>query len=441
MKTIDQPDIGAKQRHFEPGTHSLLNPAELEVDLLCKGIRIDPSCVLQDDARQLARTRAGLGSGLELVIPGELKDLWVNVPVEEDFAVESPYLLVKENQFYFVRDAREPSLRYAVTIPPEPEWYARKTSKGIPMGRVGVLQGTYLGIYLSNSCGFWYHQPSLGCKYCTTGLNVGVNEVSYKDVDDVVEVAMAAKQESGNTFVHFNSGFHRGGSLELVAPYIKAVKERVGALIGVQLIPTTEHWKYDWLKDLGVNHFSFCYEFHNPEYFARYLPGKEKLVGQETFFRALEYTSKLMGRGACSGEIIAGVEPIEDTLAAIDYITSVGAFPTVCIFRPVIGAEMEKFPSPSYEDMRHVMQYMYESCKRNNIPIGMAPNIEVSLIVNPDDAKYLSPRNWSWRWYETKLQVGRWLAKPIFRRELRPRTIPIDGTEPKQYRPESTLGN
>jgi hypothetical protein len=60
-----------------------LNPCELEIDLFCKGMRIDPSCALENDARFITRTRAGLGSGLELVIPGSIKDVWVNVPVEE----------------------------------------------------------------------------------------------------------------------------------------------------------------------------------------------------------------------------------------------------------------------------------------------------------------------------------------------------------------------
>jgi len=414
-----------------------LNPAELEIDLFCKGIRIDPSCMLQADARFISRTRAGLGSGLELVIPGELKDVWVNVPVEEDFAQDSPYLLSKPGDQYLVVDERPPYLSYPVWIPPQPEWYTKKTSRGVLMSKVGVLQGTYLGIYLSNSCGFWYHQPSLGCKFCTTGLNVGVNEVAHKDIEDVVEVARAAKEESGNTFVHFNSGYQGSHSLEQVAPYVKAVKERVGALIGVQLIPTRELWQYDWLADLGANHFSFCYEFHNPQYFAGFLPGKEKLVGQKSFFEALEYASLKLGKGACSGEIIAGIEPIEDTLAAIDYITSVGAFPTVCIFRPVIGAEMEKFPPPGYDDMRAVMQYMYQACRKNNIPIGMAPNIEVSLIVNPDDAKYLAPRNPAWHWYELKLKALRLLARPYFRWQLRPRRIRVDAQDPSAYRPKA----
>jgi hypothetical protein len=399
-----------------------LNPCELEIDLFCKGMRIDPSCSLEQDARFITRTRAGLGSGLELVIPGPLKDVWVNVPVEEDFAQQSCYRLVLEGGHYFVVDERQ-DFRYPIRIPPEPAWYTRLTSRGTPMHKVGVLQGTYLGIYISNSCGFWYYSPPLNCRFCATGLNVGVNEVAVKHVEDVVEVARAAKEESGVTFVHFNSGYQTERDLDVAAPYVKAVKSRVGALIGLQLIPTLDFWKYDRLIDLGADHFSFCYEFHNPEYFAKFLPGKEKLVGQQTFLRALEYTAKKLGKGACSGEIIAGIEPLEDTLKAIDYITGIGAFPTVCIFRPTIGADMEHWPSPRYEDMLVVFRHLYEACRKNNIPFDVTPNIEVSLIVQPGDTRYLAPRNWGTRWYGLKMAVAKQLARPYFWWKRRPRPI------------------
>jgi len=404
-----------------------LNPCELEIDLFCNGIRLDPSCTLVEDARKVSRTRAGLGSGLEILIPGDRKDIWMNVPVEEDFARKSPYLLRKQGAEYLVQDERTGWL-YSVRIPVEPAWYSKRTTKGTEMGRVGVLQGTYLGIYISNSCLYWYSDPSQNCRFCTTGSNVGVNEVATKDVMDVVEVCQAAKEESGVTFVHFNSGYQAGRDLDQAAPFVKAVKEKVGALVGVQLMPTKDLWKYDWLIDLGADHFSFCYEFMNPEYFARYLPGKTNTVGQKSYFDALEYTSKKLGKGAVSGEIIAGVEPIEDTLRAIDYITGVGAFPTVCVFRPVIGSDMENHPSPKYEEMRVVFEHVYEACKRNAIPIGLAPNIEVSLICQPDDTRYLAKPSLSTWLYEARLSLMRRAARPIFRRKLKPHRIAADAT-------------
>jgi len=47
-----------------------LNPCELQIDLLCRGVELDASCRLEQDARGFSRTRAGLGSGLEMVLAG-----------------------------------------------------------------------------------------------------------------------------------------------------------------------------------------------------------------------------------------------------------------------------------------------------------------------------------------------------------------------------------
>jgi hypothetical protein len=67
------------------------NPALLKLDLYCKGARLDDSCFIEaDGGRKVLRTRAGLGSGLELILPG---GLWTNVPVSEPFAAASPYEL------------------------------------------------------------------------------------------------------------------------------------------------------------------------------------------------------------------------------------------------------------------------------------------------------------------------------------------------------------
>lgn len=404
------------------------NPGELQIDLFCHGLRLPEDPRLGADARPVARTRAGLGSGLELVIPGDLKDLWLNVPVEEDFVRSSPYALERAEGGWAAVDARNGE-RYPVRIPGEPAFYGERTSSGALMREVGVLQGTYLGVYVSNSCMYWYGDQARNCKFCTTGFNVGVNEVAVKNVDDVVEVAQRAKEESGVTFVHLNTGYQNGLGLKQLAPYVKAIKERVGALVGVQAVPPGDRqglWQYDWLRDLGTDHFSFCYEFHHPEWFARLCPGKEATVGQHAFFRALEYCQGKMPRGSCSGEIIAGVEPIESTLQAIDYITGLGAFPTVCIFRPVVGSDMEHYPSPRYEDMVAVMRAMYLACRKARIPIGAAPNIEVSLIVNPDDAQYLVERTLGFRLDRLRMALVRRLLAGHFRKAMRPRPVKAD---------------
>jgi hypothetical protein len=406
----------------------MLSPVELEIELFCRGVQIDPSCHTDEDARRIARTRAGLGSGLELVIPSPRKDIWMNVPVVEAFARRSPFSLQRAGG-YFVEDARS-GMHYSVEIPPEPDWYSRRTSTGIEMSRIGVLQGNYLGVYVSNSCLYWASTPSRACKFCTTGKNVGVTEQARKKVEDVVEVALAARDESGSIFTHFNTGYHFEDvdklepihGLRQCEPFVRAVRNRVGGFIGVQAhpVPRRKFAEYDALIAAGTDHFSFCYEFEDPEWFAQICPGKAETLGQKGFFDAMEYAVRKLGVGRVSGEIIAGVEPIEATKRGIDRIVDAGAFPTVCIFRPTVDSEMEHVSPPEPDAMKEVFAYLYEACRRVELPIGILP-IEVSLVVQPEEAAELVPTSLGTRYYETKLTAMRALARPYIAWKKRPR--------------------
>jgi hypothetical protein len=132
----------------------------------------------------------------------------------------------------------------------------------------------------------------------------------------------------------------------------------------------------------------------------------------------MDYCASRMPRGSVSGEIIAGLEPFDRTLAAIERITSVGAFPTVCLFRPTVGSAMENWPPPDYDDMRQVLAAVYDACRRHRVPIGLAPNLEVSLVVNPDDAALLVPRTPAMIAYEAWRRALRVAARPAFSRRM-----------------------
>jgi len=82
---------------------------------------------------------------------------------------------------------------------------------------------------------------------------------------------------------------------------------------------------------------------------------------------------------------------------------------------------MEDYPSPPYGDMREVMAHVYDACRRNWIPIGAAPNIEVSIVVNPDDAALLAPRTPGFYAFEAYRRSVRALARPLFSRRMRQR--------------------
>jgi hypothetical protein len=84
---------------------------------------------------------------------------------------------------------------------------------------------------------------------------------------------------------------------------------------------------------------------------------------------------------------------------------------------------MEQVPSPHYEDMLIVFRHLYEACRRNHIPIDVTPNIEVSLIVQPGDTRYLAPRTFASSLYHAEMALSRWLARPYFAWKMRPKAI------------------
>lgn len=403
------------------------NPGLLKLDLYCKGIRLDDSCFVEEDGgRPILRTRAGLGSGLEAVLPGEL---WTNIPVAEDFAKESPYLLKRVDQDYVIyrgSDAVAP-----IRLAGRPAWYDKLTSSGKPMRSVGTLQGTYLGVYPAKVCEYWVvgHDRAErdNCKFCSVGLNLGADDADEKSVQDVVETAIAAWKESGITYVDFNTGHYTGHTfLDILEPYIRRVKEETGVLIGVQTPPHPDLSRYEHLKEIGVNRVSFCFEIFDPDRFIEVCPGKHEAYGLKTYLNAVEHCAKLSdfrrpttSPWVSNGEIIAGLEDPQASIDAIDWLTEHNAIPTVCVFRPLKGTDYEHLSPPKTEDMIPVFRRLYDRCMERNLPIGLAPNIHVSLVMLPEECRYLADDPGRFRVKEWKLSMKKKAFRMLFDREQR----------------------
>lgn len=373
------------------------NPALLKLDLYCKGARLDPSFSVEDaGGRKILRTRAGLGSGLEVILP---KGLWTNVPVVEDFAGSSPYEVrpfggAESDLVEFRRDGEFIS---TAQLSPRPAWYAKKTSSGRAMTSIGSLQGTYLGIYPGSVCAFWTRDTRSNCHFCSVGLNLGADDSREKTIQDILEVVRTAREESRITYVDLNAGHQEDESyLDLLEPIVARIKKETGLLVGIQAPPHSDLSRYDRMRAAGLNRVSFCFELFDRECFERVCPGKAQTYGLDRYLAAIDYCTKLGARGPATepwvtnGELIAGLEPPESTIAAIDWLVERGSVPTVCVFRPLKGTDYAHVPPPDTEAMVPVFRHLFEACARKGLPIGLAPNIHVSLVMLPEECRYLS---------------------------------------------------
>jgi hypothetical protein len=78
------------------------------------------------------------------------------------------------------------------------------------------------------------------------------------------------------------------------------------------------------------------------------------------------------------------------------------------------GTDYEDMPPPKTEDLVAVFAHLYDRCMERRLPVGVAPNIHVSLVLLPEECGWLSSRrrrHWSHR---LKLE----LARRVYRRRL-----------------------
>jgi hypothetical protein len=295
------------------------------------------------------------------------------------------------------------------------------------MARIGSLQGTYLGVYPARVCEYWLERPKMQCRFCSVGLNLGADDDSEKSVEEVVEVVLRARRETGITYVDFNTGHYEGDTyLDILEPYIVRVKEATNLLIGVQTPPHHDLRRYKELRRMGVNRVSFCFELFNRERFETVCPGKHREYGLDRYLEAIEYCANEVGPTGrdfepwvTNGEIIAGLEPPEDSIAAIDWITGVGAIPTVCVFRPLAGTDYKNLPPPGTAQLVPVFRRLYEACMERSLPIGVAPNVHVSLVMLPAECRGLLDRPKRYWRGELRLAALRKAFAFRFNRELR----------------------
>jgi hypothetical protein len=248
-------------------------------------------------------------------------------------------------------------------------------------------------------------------------------------------VVRAARDESGITYVDFYTGHYEGDTyLDILEPYIVRIKQELGLLVGVQTPPHRDLKRYDHLREIGVNRVSFCFEIFDRERFAEICPGKHAEYGLDFYLEATRYCATLGSKGprhepwVTNGEIIAGLEPPESSIRAIDWIVSVGAIPTVCVFRPLVGTDLESAEPPRTEELVPVFSRLYEACMERGLPIGCAPNVKVSLVLLPEECASLSRRRFPLREARRralKTVAGAHLRRRFARHDAKRRSLAI----------------
>jgi len=93
--------------------------------------------------------------------------------------------------------------------------------------------------------------------------------------------------------------------------------------------------------------------------------------------------------------------------------------PTVCVFRPLLGTDLQHVAPPETEAMIPVFRRLWEACMEHNLPIGVAPNIHVSLVMLPEECRWLVDNPARYALKELRLKAMSRLFSAGFYRQTR----------------------
>lgn len=399
-----------------------VHPLILKFELLTQGLKVDES------AREaLARTtKEGYAIGATgkafLDVIFKPQKIYVGVPVGGCFADSltqgTPFRLEMIDNKWFItkkeaeineagkeiciNEEKPASVLMEVELFAKPPYYDKKTSRNLPMGKVMPATGDFGGATIQARCDFWghYDEKLAGsqCKFCGIGVNLDQGrDRERKTPNDFVETLREARE-----YKHFRHGpVFAGGAHpapdrghRVHARYLKALREAFpDNWLRLTIAPPDDEQDVDRLFSAGANLVGYNYEVFDPELYRILCPGKFHVInkgrGHEHYDRILSYGVRKFGQGKFHSNLLVGLEPLESTVQGMEHLASMGVIPTLFVFHPLKGTDLEQQPTASVFDLIYVYRKLKEITERCRIDTAcsgchrMMVNTKVFEGINP----------------------------------------------------------
>lgn len=307
----------------------------------------------------------------------------VNVPCSEGFTHDSPYVVARKGERYFISDK---SGEVEVSLVPRPRFYSKKTSTNIPFSNIAKAHGSLVVITPSPRCDFF--NSKVECRYCAGNFDTARGAKAVYTVEEVVETVGAVLKEQSTGIIYLSLGFSESpdGGMEFLRPYVKAVKRHFNCLVAVEALPPRDNRWIDETYAAGADSVLYNLEIFDRELFGIICPGRASLVGWKRYMDALAYAAKVFPGGTVASHLIVGLEPPGSTCMGIDALTDMGVVPVLPIYRPSSGKALRIEPLNA-EIIIPVYRHLYTALKTKRINFGWVKDL--SMVTTPVEARGL----------------------------------------------------
>lgn len=393
----------------------LNNPGYLKIDLMLKGLRVDGK-VLKKANLDKCRDVANITCGLDIILP---HNTWATVPYAEDFVNDSPYELIEKNGGFFITDGHK---SVKVSVVKTPKFYRLKTTSGIQLSKIGLVHGGYVAITPATQCDFF--NMDIECRYCAGNLDIKKGKGTVYTVEEVLETVEAAYKEGKAEVVYLSIGFSEtaDGGVEFLKPYIKAIKKHFNTLVAVEALPPRDNKWIDETYAVGADSILYNLEIFDSKLFEEICPGRAALIGRERYLNALRYAATIFPNGTVASHLIVGLEPMESTVAGIDFLANMGVVPILPVYRPSSSAKLSQYAMPSTATIAPVYGYLYRAVIANKVNTNWFRDI--SVVTTPLEGRFFvgdeaRMKTFIQNFYKSRLGLKAAWSLATLRRKLR----------------------
>lgn len=328
----------------------VLDVLDTKVKMLCWGADADLDFIAKAMAQNpFVEKRGGYSYGAFIELDWGVP---VDVPVFNRASSKSSIDIVTDNKEGFDVFENETYKGKCTVIEP-PGWYSRKTSSGIPMGRLLQQHGrNQLATAAWNYCELF--KTGDQCKFCVIGYNE--KALVNKNPKDLAEAAYLAFSLNPNYDLVINSGLtcspSRGS--EITARASEEIKKKCGIRIATELAPPEKRRYLADLKNSGIDGVMMNLELNDERLRRLYCPGKAKLIPRERYFEAFREAVDIFGRGNVSSVLLANLENKYSTVEGAREMIDTGVIPSILVFRGTDGTQLEGYPQANPQDIKWI---------------------------------------------------------------------------------------
>lgn len=344
---------------------SLSNPGQLKLELMLKGVRVDPAFYQKKLVASSYKLAENIYAGLDLKLQQHVP---VVVPYQEDFVAQSPY------QLRLIRGRTvltQGKYSIPVDVLPPPSFLDQEVGKDLKLIDIAECHGGYVGLAMA---GHRYLKPILP------------EIVRVPTVDEVLWSLDAIRKGSDLRVVGLSSWEDTpddGGALQVEA-YVRAIKSWFNVQILTELHLPPKVNVIDRTFASGVN--SVCYHFSN--------------LKSDATYKLLAHAVSVFQPGGVSAHVSIGEATPHELISAIDRLTAIGVVPLLTFSREAVIKEGLGVPA-----LAGIYAHVYDAVKRNRLPLQWFKNL--GPFFAPVEGQYLTGRNWlvsnlvsPWDWFK-----------------------------------------